>query len=41
MPACTNCGRHVSTDYARVLGDGDGDVHGCPVCEASPVAGVA
>ena len=29
---CTNCGSHISADYARLHEDADGDVHRCPQC---------
>jgi len=40
MPECDNCGRHVSTDFARVFADDRGHVTGCPLCDASPISGV-
>jgi len=32
MPECSNCGSHVTPDFARVFGDRDGAVHSCPQC---------
>jgi len=32
MPACEGCGAFVSSDFARVMGDNDGNVHGCLEC---------
>lgn len=29
---CLNCGRHVTLRFARVLGDNENRVHGCPHC---------
>lgn len=34
MATCNNCGTFVTTDYARVFGDNEGTVHGCPECTA-------
>lgn len=34
MASCDNCGTFVTPDYARVFGDNDGVVHGCPECMA-------
>lgn len=34
MPECDNCGRHVSTDYARVKATRNGHIPGCPDCNA-------
>lgn len=39
MPACNHCGHHVSTDFKRVFGDGQGQVIGCPTCDLSPLDG--
>lgn len=36
-PRCV-CGAHVSEAFARVLGDNDGQVHGCLDCETSQAA---
>lgn len=30
---CRECGAHVSDSFARVFGDNDDVVHGCPNCE--------
>ncbi len=35
MPHCQNCGGHVSRQFARVLGDNDDVVHGCPDCSTT------
>ena len=32
MPHCRNCDAHVTEQFARVLGDNEDDVHGCPEC---------
>lgn len=32
MPECSNCGSHITPDFARVFGDRDDDIHGCPSC---------
>jgi len=32
MPQCRNCDAHVTEQFARVLGDNEDDVHGCPEC---------
>jgi hypothetical protein len=32
MGRCTTCGRHVSDRFARVFGDNEDEVHGCPAC---------
>lgn len=32
---CQNCGGMVSDDFARVFGDNDDVVHGCPECSRS------
>lgn len=32
MPACHNCGSFVTSEFARVFGNNDGDVFGCPEC---------
>lgn len=32
MATCDNCGRFVTADYARVFGDNEGVVEGCPDC---------
>lgn len=29
---CRNCGAFVTTDFARVFGNNDGEVFGCPEC---------
>lgn len=29
---CKGCGAHASSEFARVLGDNDGNVHACPRC---------
>lgn len=29
---CSNCGRHVTGRFARVMGDNDNEVFGCPRC---------
>lgn len=34
MASCDNCGTFVTPDYARVFGDNDDVVHGCPECMA-------
>jgi len=39
MPACDNCGAHVSDDFERVFGDERGQVFACPSCAAN--AGIA
>lgn len=31
MPACSECGAHVTKDFIRVFG-ADGEVHGCLEC---------
>lgn len=31
---CEHCGAHVSTDFARVYGDGDNRIHRCPNCDS-------
>lgn len=30
--ACMNCGAHVTNLFARVMGDNEDRVHGCPQC---------
>ena len=30
--ACTRCGAFVTSAFARVFGDNDDRVHGCPEC---------
>lgn len=30
---CWNCGAHVTGRFARVMGDNDDDVFGCPRCQ--------
>lgn len=32
MTKCNDCGNYVSPDFARVMGDNDGEVHACPEC---------
>lgn len=32
MPECTNCGGFVTVDFARVFGDNQDQVYGCPEC---------
>ena len=32
MPSCENCDGHVTEQFARVLGDNEDDVYGCPKC---------
>jgi hypothetical protein len=39
MPACDNCGAHVSEDFRRVFGDQRGRLFACPACAAN--AGIA
>lgn len=34
MATCDNCGTFVTATYARVFGDNDGSVQGCPDCTA-------
>ncbi|WP_117595699.1 MULTISPECIES: DUF7563 family protein [Haloprofundus] len=34
-PRCSNCGRHVTPQFARVFGDNIDDVHGCLDCTTS------
>lgn len=34
MPSCNNCGAMVTDRYARVLGDNNNEVQGCPECRA-------
>ena len=31
---CLNCGGHVPSDWGRVLGDQDGNAHGCLECHS-------
>ena len=33
--SCENCGRQVSPRYARVFGDNDDRIFGCPNCMSS------
>lgn len=33
MTECKHCGAHVTESFARVMGDNDNEVHGCPDCE--------
>jgi len=35
MPTCDNCHAHVSTRFARVFADDDGEVRACPGCAAN------
>lgn len=39
MPACDNCGAHVSRRFAQVFADDRGRLFACPECAAQ--AGVA
>jgi len=39
MPTCDNCGAHVSTQFARVFGDENGELRACLRCSAN--AGIA
>lgn len=32
MAECDNCGTFVTSDFARVFGDNDGNVYGCLDC---------
>lgn len=32
MPRCTNCGKHVTPQFARVFGDNEDVVHQCMEC---------
>jgi len=32
MPECLDCGGHVTEQFARVFGDRDDVIHGCPEC---------
>lgn len=32
MHTCLNCGEFVSTDFVRVFGTNDDEVHACPAC---------
>lgn len=32
MPDCYRCGSFVTTDFIRVFGTNDGEVHRCPEC---------
>lgn len=41
MPACGNCGSHVSTRYHRVFVPEGGALAGCPSCDGAPVEGGA
>jgi len=34
MPECSNCGGHVTEQFARVFGDRDDVVHGCVECSS-------
>jgi len=34
MRSCESCGSEVSSDYARVFGDNQGQVHACPDCRS-------
>jgi len=39
MTSCDHCGAHVSDQFARVFGNGGGQVLACPNCSAN--AGIA
>ncbi|MHB9287724.1 hypothetical protein ACKVMT_11890 [Halobacteriales archaeon Cl-PHB] len=39
MPACNNCGEHVTERFVRVFADAEGKVLACPACAAN--AGIA
>ena len=32
MRECINCGSKVTQRFARVFGDNEDDIHGCPEC---------
>ena len=32
MAECRGCGSYVSTEFARVFGDNEDEVFGCPQC---------
>lgn len=32
VPSCQNCGSFVTVDFARVFGNNDDEVNGCPEC---------
>lgn len=34
MRECENCGSSVSDQFARVFGDNENRIHGCPFCES-------
>jgi len=34
MTICENCGSFVTPQFARVFGDNEDDVYGCPSCTA-------
>ena len=37
MPKCEGCDGHVSSEFARVMGDNDGVVHACLKCATNTV----
>lgn len=39
MPACRNCGAHVTDQFARVFGDNEDIVHTCMGCGANSQLG--
>lgn len=41
MPECLNCGEYVSKEFARVMGDNNGDVHRCMECGSQNVGSEA
>ncbi|AGM11912.1 hypothetical protein DNAM5_49 [Haloarcula californiae tailed virus 1] len=41
MPECRNCDSHVSSEWARVMGDNDGTVHACPDCAPNAMGSLA
>ncbi len=34
MKECNNCGTYVTPDFARVFGNGEDEVFGCPRCSS-------
>lgn len=41
MPECQGCGAHVSTRFARVMGDNNGEVHACLNCSSNALGSEA
>ena len=41
MPTCENCGAHVTSEFARVMGDNYNRVHSCVQCSSNALGSEA